>query len=318
VQVPSLLQQGFRFRPVIDLKLSGVREVGRLMLPRMLGLGVVQLNQIANVVLASFLQVGSLGYLNVAWLMIMSPLVLAMAVSTAIFPTLVTESALAHRTEVRQLFLLSLRLILFLTLPASIGLIVLGEPLVRLLFEHGEFSPESTRQTAFALKFYALGLAGHAVVEIADRVFYAFHDTWTPVRAALGAIAMNLVLSLVLMRTPLEHGGLALANAIAALVEGGVLLLLLSRRMRSESGEGLGLVKLVNGLGKISVAALFMGVIVVLARDGLLLAVEPAATVEYGAVLGVCIALGGVAYVAFARLLRAEEIASLWRLVSGR
>ena len=186
------------------------------MIPRMLGLAVVQLNQVVNIVLASFLVVGSLVYLNVAWLLIMSPLVLAMSVSTAVFPTLASESALERRGEVRRLFMHAFRMITFLTVPASVGLIVLGEPLIRLLFERGEFTAEATRATTFALRFYALGLLGHAAVEIVDRVFYAFHDTWTPVRVAVVAIATNLTLSLLLMRTPLGYGGLALANAVAA------------------------------------------------------------------------------------------------------
>ena len=318
IQVPHLLGQGFRFRPTIDLGLSGVRQVGRLMLPRMLGLGVVQLNQLTNVVLASFLMLGSIGFLNVSWLLIMSPLVLAMAVSTAVFPTLAAESALEHRDEVRRLFMLSLRMIVFLTVPASIGLIALGEPIIRLFFERGEFTPESTRLTAFALQFYALGLVGHAAVEIVDRVFYAFHDTWTPVRVATGAILANILLSLILMNTPLNYGGLALANALAALGEGGILLWLLSRRLRAETGQGFNLAHLGDGLGRIAAAALLMGVATVLLRDLLFQRLELTATFEHSMVLAICILAGAAAYLALARLFRVEEIGTLWRLLRER
>jgi putative peptidoglycan lipid II flippase len=318
VQVPSLLALGFRFRPMVDLALEGVRQVGRLMAPRMIGLGVIQLNQLINVILASFLVVGSIGFLNVAWLMIMSPLVLAMAVSTAVFPTLAAESALERREEVRKLFMLAFRMIVFLTVPASIGLIALGEPIIRLFFERGEFDAQSTRMTAFALQFYALGLVGHATVEIVDRVFYAFHDTWTPVRVALGAIVGNLALSLVLMRTPLNYGGLALANALAAVAEGGCLVWLLSRKMRTETGQGLGLGHLGNGLSRIVLAALAMGAIVILLRDILFRQIEFAPTLEHTVVLMVCIAGGTATYLALARVLRVQEMATLWRLVRGR
>ena len=318
VQVPSLLAQGYRFRPMVDLALSGVREVVRLMVPRMLGLGVVQLNLLVNVVLASFLVVGSLGFLNVAWLLIMSPLVLAMAVSTAVFPTLAAESALEHRDQVRRLFLLALRMIVFLTVPASIGLIALGEPIIRLFFERGEFTPESTRMTAFALKFYALGLLGHATVEIVDRVFYAFHDTWTPVRVATGAILANILLSLILMNTPLSYGGLALANALAATGEGGALIWLLSRRLKSNGDGGLRLAQLGDGLGRVLGAALLMGVITVLLRDLLADRLAAAATIEQAAVLVVCILAGAAAYLGLARLFRVEETATLWRLLRER
>ena len=120
------------------------------------------------------------------------------------------------------MFQISLRTILFLTIPASIGLMVLGEPLIRLLFERGEFTAERPGCRYFALVFYAIGLAGHATVEIVDRVFYALHDTRSPVLVAIGAIVrQHHVLSLMLMQTRLSYGGLALANSIAALVEAG-------------------------------------------------------------------------------------------------
>lgn len=318
VQIPHLVTQGFRFRPTVDLRLEGVRQVGRLMLPRMLGLGVVQLNQLGNVVLASFLMLGSLGYLNVSWLLIMSPLVLAMAVSTAVFPTLAAESALEHREEVRRLFLLSLRMILFLTVPASIGLIALGEPIIRLFFERGEFTAESTRLTAFALKFYALGLVGHATVEIVDRVFYAFHDTWTPVRVATGAIVANILLSLVLMNTPLNYGGLALANALAALGEGGCLVWLLARRLRAEGGQDFSLAQLGDGLGRIVAAALLMGVATVLLSEVLVQQLQLAATVERSLVVAISILAGAATYLGLAHLFRVDEIGTLWRLIRER
>jgi putative peptidoglycan lipid II flippase len=318
VQLPGVLAQGYRFQAMVDFGLSGVREVGRLMAPRMIGLGVVQLNQLVNVALASFLLVGSIGYLNVAWLLVMGPLVLAMAISTAVFPTLATESALDRREEVRRLFLLSLRMIVFLTVPASLGLIALGEPIIRLFFERGEFGPTSTSRTAFALQFYALGLVGHAIVEIVARAFYAFHDTWTPVRVAMGVILTNLLLGLLLMRTPLNYGGLALANSLAAIGEGAVLVWLLSRRLRREDGQGLGLAQLADGLGRIVAAATVMGIIVPLLRDLLFQRIELAPTTEHAIVLVACIAGGGVAYLVLSRVLGVRETTTLWRLVRNR
>src|SRR5207302_1237169 len=132
-----------------------------------------------------------------------------------------------------QVFQLSLRINLFLTIPASIGLMVLGQPVIRLVFERNQFTPESTAATAYALAFFAIGLAGHATVEIVDRVFYALHDTRSPVLVAVAAIAHNIVLSLVLMQTPLNYGGLALANSIAALTEASMLIRLISLRLPS-------------------------------------------------------------------------------------
>jgi putative peptidoglycan lipid II flippase len=241
-----------------------------------------------------------------------------MSISTAIFPTLAAESALARRDEVRRVFLFALRMIVFLTVPASVGLIVLAEPVIRLFFERGAFSAESTRHTAFALQFYALGLLGHATVEIVDRVFYAWQDTWTPVRVALGAISANVLLSLVLMQTPLDYGGLALANAIAALVEGSVLLWLLSRRMLRDDGHGVGLTALGGQLARIVVAGLAMGGLVIVTREALFRRVELAQTVEHAVVVAACIGAGTTAYLLISRAIGLEEPRALWRLLSRR
>lgn len=231
IQLPGLIQVRMQFRPALDLAHEGVREVGRLMVPRMLGLGVIQASLLVNVVLASWLEEGSLAYLDYAWLLTMLPLgVFAMAISTAVFPTLAEHSALDRQEELRNTFLASLRLILYLTIPCSVGLLLLGEPIVRLLLQRGDFTPEATRATAFALSFYALGLAGHATIEIVNRVFYALHDTRTPVAVAFCAFLLNVTMSLILM-SYLSFGGLALANAVAGLTEASILVLLLGRRL---------------------------------------------------------------------------------------
>src|SRR6202011_2691751 len=203
-----------------------------------LGLGVVQFNKVlSGVLFASFLVTSSMAYLDYAWLMIMTPLALAMAIGTAVFPTLSEASARDRQTQLEQVFHLSLRMILFLTIPASIGLMVLGEPVIRLFFQHGTFNDDSTRGTVFALVFFSIGLAGHATVEIVDRVFYALHDTRSPVLVAVGAIGLNIVLALVLMLVWLRYdpdhayGGLALATSIAALTEASILIRPIYKRL---------------------------------------------------------------------------------------
>src|SRR5207248_7281872 len=134
---------------------------------------------------------------------------------------------------------------------------------------------------------------------------------WRPVKIAMGAIAANLVLSLVLMRTPLNYGGLALANALAAVAEGGGLVWLLSRKMRSAGGEGLGLVRIGDGLGRIALAAAIMGVVVVLLRDVLFQWIELAPTFEHAIVLTFCMAAGVVVVLVSARTLRGAVADSL-------
>lgn len=246
VQVPGLLLVGMRYTPTFGLDLAGTREVGRLMVPRMIGLGVNQINQLVNVALASFLAAGSIAYLNYAWLILMVPLgVFGMGIATAVFPTFAEQVEREKRSdgsgtgddgEEAATFLFVLRLILYLTVPAAVGLMVLGRPLVGLILERGAFTEAHAAATAIALFWYAIGLPGHGAIEIVDRAFYARRDTATPVKVAAGAVVLNLMLSIALMRSPLTFGGLALANAIAALAEATALVAILHRRTGWEQG----------------------------------------------------------------------------------
>ncbi len=313
VQLPGLVRERMEFRPVLDLAHEGVREVGRLMVPRTLGLGVVQVNYLVNVVLASQLPAGSLAYLDYAWMLTMLPLgVFAMAISTAVFPTLAEQSALAELEALRRTVLSTLRLILYLTIPASIGLVVLGEPIVALLLQHGDFSPEATRATAYALSFYALGLTGWATAEIVDRAFYALHDTRTPVTVAFGAFLVNVVLSLVLMRY-LSFGGLALANAIGGLVEGGTLVVLLGRRL-----EGINLPRLAFPVAVFVFWAAAQGIVAAAVAD-YLRAILNLATL-YGRFLQVLLAVGAGAlvYAGLSYAMKSQELMSMLATVRRR
>ena len=181
--------------------------------------------------------------------------IIAQSVATALFPTLAMLAAKEEWVELRRIFALTLRHLLFLTLPAAVGLIVLSKPLVRLLLERGKFGPDSTAATAWALSFFALGLVGHALVEIATRTFYALKNTKTPVGIGVAAILINIGLSWLLLRLfagwgwP-PHGGLALANSIAVTLEMVVLLVLLRPLMGGLAEPGLGW-----AIGKMSLAA---------------------------------------------------------------
>lgn len=311
VQLPFCLKLGMHWRPILDFTHAGVKEVVRLFAPRVLGLGVVQLNQVLSaVVLASFLGVVSISYLNYAWQLIMLPLALAMAVGTAVFPTLSEESALENQRGFEQLFLLSLRMILFLTIPASIGLIALGEPLIRLVFEHFQFDDASTVGVASAMVFYALGLAGHATVEIVSRVFYARHDTRTPVIAAVLAVCVNLTASVILMRTGLSFRGLALASSIAALVEASVLLRFLTVRM-----PGVRIGRVATPFLRILAASLVMGLPVAWLAGELDPLLRPYGTPGEALLLLTCAGSGALLYAVLSTAFRSDEVSTLWRLV---
>lgn len=254
IQIPQLLVQELHYRPALDWQHPGVREVARLMLPRIAGLATVQLNFLVNTILASRLAEGSLAALNYTWLLMLLPQgSVAQAVATAAFPTFSELAARQEYPALRRIFSASLRLIWYWTLPAAIGLILFGEPLVRLLLERGRFTPASTQAVVWSLQFYALGLLAHATVEILARAFYALHDTKTPVQIGAAAMLLNVLLSLLLMRS-LAHGGLALANSLATSLEMVGLLWILRKRLGGPEAR-----KLLRAAGQQGVSAAAMG-----------------------------------------------------------
>jgi putative peptidoglycan lipid II flippase len=231
VQLFGLWWYGARYRAILGLHDPSVREVGRLMGPRVLGLAVVQINFWVNTLLASRLVEGSISSLNYAWLLMLLPQgIVAQAAATAAFPTFAALEARGRHGELRHTVSSTLRGVLFLTIPAAAGLFVWRVPLIRMLLERGEFTARSTQMTAAALAFFAFGLIGHSVVEITARAFYALHDTRTPVAIGVGAMTLNVLLSLLLIQ-PLQHAGLALANTLATSLEMVLMVWLLARRM---------------------------------------------------------------------------------------
>jgi putative peptidoglycan lipid II flippase len=234
---------GVRYTPVLTMRDPGVRQVARLMGPRVLGLAVVQLNFLVNTNLASRLGEGAVSALNFAWLLMLLPQgVFAQAVATAAFPTFSEQVARGERAAMRSALAATLRAVFALSLPATAGLAVLRGPLVALLFERGAFGETSTDLVAWALLFYALGLVAHAGLEIVARAFYALHDTKTPLLVGGGAMLLNVGLSLTLpplfeSAGWLPHGGLALANSLATTLELVGLLWLIRGRLGGLEGR---------------------------------------------------------------------------------
>jgi putative peptidoglycan lipid II flippase len=227
IQAPGLIRFGARWSPYFSLSDPGLRRVLVLLGPRILGLGVVQLNTVVMTNLASRLAEGSLTNLEFAWRLMQIPeTIIATAIGTAVFPTL-SELAAQHRpAELRATMRKALGAILLVNIPAAIGLILLARPLADLAF-----GSQNAVAVAYALRFYALGLVGHSALEVAARVFYAQQDTRTPLIVAAGAMCVAVISSLLLVH-PLSYGGLALGNAIGFTVETGVLIWLMEKRLR--------------------------------------------------------------------------------------
>lgn len=264
IQIPDVLKLPARnYIPTLGLNSQEVREVGRLMLPRVLGVSVVQLNFVVNVIIASGLPEGSLSAINYAWqVMTMPQVVIAQAIAIAALPTFSAQAAKGDLNEMRSSLAATIRGVLFLSLPASLGLILLRQPLIAMLFQRGSFNAHSSELVAWALLWYAGGLVGHNLVEILSRAFYALHDTKTPVIVGAAAMTLNIVFSLGFSALFakigwLPHGGLALANSFATALEMTVLIILMRRRLKGLDGRIVW-----RGFGQAGLATIVMSLVV--------------------------------------------------------
>jgi putative peptidoglycan lipid II flippase len=304
VQLPDLRLAGMAYRLVADWRDAAVREVGALMAPRVLGLAAAQVNfYFIAIFFASTLAAGTISGVSFAWLIVMTPVgVIGMAISTAAFPTLADQAARDEEQLLAGTLARALRLILFLSLPAGVGLALLARPLVVVLLQRGAFDASSTDLTVDALVYYAPALFAHCGIEILSRGFYALSDTRTPVAVAVGAMLLNLALAALLVG-PMEVRGLALALSLATTLEFGCLLVLLSQRLGFIDPP------LVGALQRILAATVLLGGTVA----GCLLVLEDVAGLDVRsagpalAVLAAATAAGGSVYLIAAVVLGLEE-----------
>ena len=260
LQAPALWRQRGRYFPTLGLEMPEVREVARLMGPRLLGVAVVQLNFWVNTRLASQQPEGSVTGVVLAFtLMLMPQAAIAQSIAIAALPTFSVQYALGKLEEMRASLAASLRGILLLAIPASLGLIFLRKPLIVLLYQRGEFDANSTDLVAWALLWYAAGLVGHCLVEILARAFYAMHDTKTPVLVGVAAMSLNVIFSFLFSNLFWRvgwapHGGLALANSLATGLEMVVLLVLMRRRLSGLEGQSVVLAGFQAALGGLAMS----------------------------------------------------------------
>lgn len=214
-----------------------------------------QLYMVVDRRLASGLDAGSLASLNFANKLVQLPVgIFVTALATVVYPTLAEFAAKGDKKGFAEATLTSLRGLVLLLLPASVGLYVLRYPIVRLAFERGSFDEVATTRTAFAVGYYAIGLLGVSVAQVLARAFYSLQDTITPVKVGIITAFVNIGLALALVQ-PLGHGGLALANSLGLTFNAVMLLYLLAQKLKS------GTFNLVAPLlGKSALAALLMGV----------------------------------------------------------
>ena len=256
IQVPALIQRGMKFTFGISFKHPAIQEVARLMLPRLFGIGIGQINLLIDTKFATAAKMpaGSLAALYVADRVM--ELVLggyAIAVATAILPMMSHQAAVKDYESLKNTLSFSVRIVAFITIPAALGLMVLREPIIRVLFQHGQFVAASTRLTARALVYYAIGLPALATVKLVVPAFYSARDTKTPVIVASISLVINIVLNILFLQfffNRVQNGGPALATALATFFDFFALLIIFRLRYGS-----MGIMETMRSFGKISLCA---------------------------------------------------------------
>jgi putative peptidoglycan lipid II flippase len=255
VQLPSALRLGWRWAPVLDLRDPALRDVLRLMAPATIGAAAVQVNVFVNSNFASYLGDGPVSWLNVAFRFMQLPIGLfGVAVGMASLPTVSRQSARGDRAAVSSTVGEALELVALLCLPAAVGLAVLGEPVIGLVYEHGRFGLADTQAAAGALGGYAIGLGGYAAIKVLAPSFYALDDARTPMLVSLVSIAVNYVLNWTFVRAlGYGHVGLALSTSAVALANSAILWAVLRTRV-GPLGTNLW-----RTLARIAIATVLMG-----------------------------------------------------------
>ena len=306
-QVPALSRGGFRYRLALDWSHPTMRTLRRLAAPAMLGLAIVEINAYVGRFFASLLPgagVNAVAALDYAYEVVQAPVgILAISVATVLFPGMSRQAATGDQAALRESTSVGLRTLLFLVVPVSALLVVFAAPVVRLVFERGEFGPDATATVAACLAAYAVGLLPMAAYYVVTRTFYALQNMRTPVTIGAAMVALNAALAYTLMSV-LSVAGIALATAIVAFVNLALLLALLRRSLGSLDGR-----RIAWTAARVAVATL----VAVAAGWWVLRAGpwHPAGWPGQLLALGIALAVAAIIYLGVCILLRVEEVGLL-------
>ena len=313
IQVPSLRREGFRYQPVLDFRDEGLHRVLLLMGPGTIGMAATQINVFVNTVLATAEGTGAVSWLDFAFRLMYLPIGLfGVSIATAATPAISRMVAEQDFARIRSTLANALSLMLFLNVPATVGLMILAEPIVAVIFQHGEFTAADTVATARALQLYAIGLVGYSIVRIISPTFYALQRSRIPVMVSAASVAVNVGLNVTLVRV-MGYRGLALGVSITALINATVQLWLLRREIHGLEGG-----RIVSSTMRVVAAAAFMGAVTWGTHIGLLHAVPGGSFVLQASRLFVTIMLSLATLMAAAQLLRIPEFGEARDLIVGR
>jgi putative peptidoglycan lipid II flippase len=315
VQIPSLVRVGFTFRFDFKWRDPGVRTILSLMGPATIAASAVQVNVAVNSGFASSLGDGPMTWLNIAFRLMQLPLGLfGVAIATVTLPLVSRSAALGNTTEFRGALAHSLRLVMLLTIPSAIGLIILAEPIISLIYQHGRFTAEATRQTAAALRFYALGLAGYSGVKVLAPVFYTINKKNLPMFVSLLSIALNFGLNWFFrFQLGFGHRGLALSTSLVAITNF-VLLYVMMRRHTTHLETR----AMIAMLGKLAIAGAALALVCVGSQWVFFRSLQELRIWQKAIEVGLTVAFGGATFFGTAYLLRIAEVHDVVTLLQRR
>lgn len=308
VQFPTTLRTGLKLSPHFNWRHPGIVKVGKLMIPAILGFGVYEINLLVDTLLASMLAGGSVSYLYYANRLVQLPLgVFGVALGVAILPMLTGQAARKEIKELRETLAFGVRLVLFVTVPASVGLIILSFPIINTLWERGEFLRITSEETSLALVYYSVGLCAFAGSRVMVSAFYSFQDTKTPMKIGVYSMLINVTLAILLMG-PLRHGGIALATSLASIFNAGALVFLMRKRLGRMGGR-----KIITSLIQLTIASALMGLGVYTANEWWF---DPQAPLlQRIFILSGEIVLGVLIYTCASWLMKNEELKFIHKLI---
>ena len=326
LQIPSLYKVGFRFVPVLSFVDPGVKRVMRLMGPAILGTSAVQINVFVNTFFVSGID-GGISWLGYAFRLMQFPIgIFGVAVGTASIPVLSRLAAEGKTKDFRDTLSSSMNLVFLMTLPSACGLVVLGEPIIRLLYSHGgAFKESDVPMTAWALSGYAIGLTGYAAIKVLSPAFYAMDDAKTPMLVGVASIAVNAIASYFFMTwlstvwvsdlrpNGLGHVGVALATSVVAIVNFVALVLIMRKRIQRLNGRSI-----ISSFVKIAISSAVMSAACYFSLY-FLEARFPTRTFSVKLMEAlVPIVVGGLVFLACAKLLGVTEIEKVYRIFARK
>ena len=311
-QVPFAAKNGYKYKPFLDLKDAKMKKLVILIAPIFVGIAVNQINTMVDKSLASTLPLGSVAALNFASKLnsfVIS--IFIVSITAVVYPLISRLSVENSKEDFAQVVVRSVNSITLLVLPVSVGAIVLSQPIVRLLFERGEFTAQDTKITAVALSFYAIGLIGSGLNDILTKIFYALKDTKTPMKSAILAVVINICLNFALIKY-LKHAGLAFATSIANISIVIVLFIALKKKIKD-----FGQRKIIITFIKSLVASLIMGFAAYMSNKYLAMHLS-SDTIGQVISLGTSVLVGAIVYGVLVILFKISEITYIIDMVKAK